>query len=169
MRQETSIIELVNRGVDTRTIQGYLGHRDIMTPFSGGDILQLRRSIIVRRKKVMAPVKQCPKCKLITPDNVERCDCGYDFESGQVKESYVPPAQPPEIKPHKTATGVAGFMSALALGKTYLDEGFPSIPIPVHVHFQAVATAAMAGAIAYALVFGFQYIRFVITRRKARR
>jgi len=31
---------------------------------------------------------KCPKCSLINPDSVLRCDCGYDFESGQVKESY---------------------------------------------------------------------------------
>ena len=22
---------------------------------------------------------ECPKCKLINPDNAQRCDCGYDF------------------------------------------------------------------------------------------
>ncbi len=104
-------------------------------------------------------MKPCPKCKLVNPDSAERCDCGYDFESGQVKESYLPPAQPPKIKPHKTATGVAGLMSILALGSTYLREGDT---------FLAVGTAAIVSVVAYALTFGFQYIRLVIVRRKYR-
>jgi hypothetical protein len=30
----------------------------------------------------------CPKCGLINPDSAQRCDCGYDFESGKMKESH---------------------------------------------------------------------------------
>lgn len=35
---------------------------------------------------------RCPKCKLENPANAERCDCGYDFATGQMKESYLSPA-----------------------------------------------------------------------------
>ncbi len=34
---------------------------------------------------------KCPICGLINPDTALRCDCGYDFPSGQIKESYSDP------------------------------------------------------------------------------
>jgi hypothetical protein len=33
--------------------------------------------------------KQCPKCRLYNPSEAMRCDCGYDFASGTVRQSYV--------------------------------------------------------------------------------
>jgi hypothetical protein len=32
---------------------------------------------------------KCPKCGLINADSALRCDCGYDFETGLVKESFI--------------------------------------------------------------------------------
>jgi len=34
-------------------------------------------------------VKNCPHCKLINPDGALRCDCGYDFPTGNVEHSYL--------------------------------------------------------------------------------
>ena len=31
----------------------------------------------------------CPNCKLVNPPTAERCDCGYDFRTGTMKESYL--------------------------------------------------------------------------------
>jgi hypothetical protein len=36
---------------------------------------------------------QCPKCHLINPETAQRCDCGYDFGSGTMKDSYARRAQ----------------------------------------------------------------------------
>ena len=33
--------------------------------------------------------QECPHCGLINPHTTLRCDCGYDFGSGAVKESYL--------------------------------------------------------------------------------
>ena len=35
--------------------------------------------------------KVCPECGLLNPEAALRCDCGYDFPSGIMKEPYVKP------------------------------------------------------------------------------
>ena len=32
---------------------------------------------------------KCPECGLINPESAMRCDCGYDFQSQRMKESYI--------------------------------------------------------------------------------
>jgi len=34
-------------------------------------------------------MKSCPKCKLGSPDEATRCDCGYDFETKKLEKSYL--------------------------------------------------------------------------------
>jgi hypothetical protein len=33
--------------------------------------------------------KDCPRCKLVNPPTATRCDCGYDFATGTMQESYL--------------------------------------------------------------------------------
>jgi hypothetical protein len=33
----------------------------------------------------------CPRCRLVNPPTAERCDCGYDFAAGLMKEPYIRP------------------------------------------------------------------------------
>ncbi len=33
---------------------------------------------------------KCPHCGLLNPVDAIRCDCGYDFESATLKDSYLP-------------------------------------------------------------------------------
>lgn len=35
--------------------------------------------------------KDCPKCRLINPPSARRCDCGFDFLSKTVEDSYLRP------------------------------------------------------------------------------
>jgi hypothetical protein len=35
-------------------------------------------------------MKMCPKCKLGSPDEASRCDCGYDFTTARMASSYLP-------------------------------------------------------------------------------
>ncbi len=32
---------------------------------------------------------RCPKCQLENPPNAQRCNCGYDFASGELQTAYV--------------------------------------------------------------------------------
>jgi hypothetical protein len=43
---------------------------------------------------------KCPQCGLFNPPSALRCDCGYDFAAGLMKESYLPdPPQEPQGRP----------------------------------------------------------------------
>jgi hypothetical protein len=35
------------------------------------------------------PSKKCPHCGLYNHETALRCDCGYDFQSGQIQQSYL--------------------------------------------------------------------------------
>lgn len=38
-------------------------------------------------------MKDCPGCYLVNPNSALRCDCGYDFPSGTIKDSYLQPRE----------------------------------------------------------------------------
>ena len=58
----------------------------------------------------LAPaMKDCPNCKLVNPDSALRCDCGYDFPTGNLEHSYL------TYKDKKMTGGVIGGIFALYL------------------------------------------------------
>jgi hypothetical protein len=52
--------------------------------------------------------RDCPRCGLTNPTTAHRCDCGYDFSTGQLKESYLTPKQ------RRVGTSVAPWLVATA-------------------------------------------------------
>ena len=63
---------------------------------------------------------ECPNCKLINPPTAQRCDCGYDFPSGTMKESYLPNT---ERKKKVAGTTWIGAIIALALRLMFATPG----------------------------------------------
>ena len=59
--------------------------------------------------------KNCPHCKLVNPSEAQRCDCGYDFQSQQMKPSYLESKQ---IRKAATA-GVGGLTVMLVFWLMY--------------------------------------------------
>ncbi len=37
----------------------------------------------------MGMVQDCPRCRMVSPPEAQRCDCGYDFVEGQVLQTYL--------------------------------------------------------------------------------
>jgi hypothetical protein len=62
--------------------------------------------------------QKCPKCGLLNPEIALRCDCGYDFESRTMQESFVPPPTPEQKRRagrDQMLTGAVVFLFSSAL------------------------------------------------------
>ena len=84
---------------------------------------------------------KCPRCGLINPESALRCDCGYDFKSHTIKQSYLTQPQQKAIGQGQSARGgcltsylVLGFVGAGLSSLTYLvasstiSQRLPTIP-----------------------------------------
>jgi len=48
----------------------------------------------------------CPRCKLVNPANAKRCDCGYDFQTHTIRQSYLTERDRRLFRPSAGAAGV---------------------------------------------------------------
>src|SRR5258707_2834559 len=56
----------------------------------------------------------CPRCKLTNPDSALRCDCGYDFASGTVKQAHFKQELPRIIRNYLIVIVILAVVGALA-------------------------------------------------------
>ena len=54
----------------------------------------------------------CPHCKLVNPPNATRCDCGYDFQTRTIQQSYLTERDRLLLR---RSGGVAGIVCAVLL------------------------------------------------------
>lgn len=61
---------------------------------------------------------ECPRCRLLSPDGAQRCDCGYDFASGEMKASYSKAAdlQRRATSAERVPYGIGGWLLLPAVG-----------------------------------------------------
>ena len=71
---------------------------------------------------------ECPNCGLINPDNAQRCDCGYDFEVGYIKKSYI--YETANEKKREVKTGILNMVGGIA-GSVIPIIGLPILSIEI--------------------------------------
>lgn len=54
----------------------------------------------------------CPNCKLVNPPTATRCDCGYDFQTHAVRQSYLTER---DKRLSRQGAGVAGIVLTVLL------------------------------------------------------
>ena len=84
---------------------------------------------------------ECPHCRLINPPTAQRCDCGYDFPSGKMKESYL--AERERKVRAAQSTGLGSFVMTLLFIAYYLKNGKFSVGSVIAV----VALGLLAGVV----------------------
>lgn len=98
----------------------------------------------------------CPKCRLANPPSAGRCDCGYDFDTGVIAESYLSSKQRVLNQPHGSidvpasarAFTVAGMFAATFIGLARVSGPTGVIGAATYVlGLLAIATVAVGGVL----------------------
>jgi hypothetical protein len=93
--------------------------------------LHLQSAFLLWPVKRYAPVQRiikmdCPNCGLVNSESAQRCDCGYDFNSKTIKDSFLPKSNDDKIALRKKLYG-QGF-------KIFHKIWHPSEDSLIHVH-----------------------------------
>jgi hypothetical protein len=94
----------------------------------------------------MSNYRTCPKCGLISSGNAERCDCGYNFETGQ--------QDPLPVKSGPGATSHGGVLSRVLLFLGVLFLAFAGINAPRESNVSALVGTFLPGL--FLLIIGLK-------------
>jgi uncharacterized RDD family membrane protein YckC len=94
---------------------------------------------------------KCPRCGLINPETAMRCDCGWDFSTGTVKESY--------LGKEAMYQGNLASLSERLIGQI-LDELIAIIPFIVGIIFSIFSETLGEIIIIGAILLGIIYVLF---------
>ena len=75
----------------------------------------------------MAEAKDCPKCGLVNPPTAQRCDCGWDFVSRSMQQSYDPRAAD-RLRRRRRVGYAAGLIGFLVMGVRGLVNSLSPAP-----------------------------------------
>ena len=69
----------------------------------------------------MSASRTCPHCQLENPPGAQRCDCGYDFDSGTVRRALVSEQEraaiaPSRISAYKVAMWLLTMLAVIRVG-----------------------------------------------------
>jgi hypothetical protein len=84
-------------------------------------------------------MKDCPKCRLANPDGALRCDCGYDFASDTMKQSYLPARERRVVG--NTAIAIISVYALLRATAGLYSTGV--VPAPLSLLLPAVVIAVI--------------------------
>lgn len=120
--------------------------------------------------------KTCPSCGLVNPSSAERCDCGYDFPSGQREEepSYCPQCsaklQDQAAYCHVCGTRVKEDPSAMPIARSSLMEKVEEEKTRIETQEKIKRQKRGKGCLTVLLVFiGLGLLGSLISERKEKR
>jgi hypothetical protein len=93
---------------------------------------------------------KCPHCGLFNPESAQRCDCGFDFQSKTLKESFLPIKEQQQFQKEQAS----GFFASEKKG---IKKGMAG-----GIVMMVIAIAWFGGGYAAGFIFYYPPILFLI-------
>lgn len=103
---------------------------------------------------MLPQVETCPNCGLMSPDGAMRCDCGYDFPSGTIRQASEPRANEHSMRAFRVIVGLIAFtlpvlvvVVGMHLDRSPMRVGDQTSPLLIEiVLWGSIAVAALIPA-----------------------